>query len=87
MSKFHISKDGIARPCTAKGPCPLGGDEVHFTTKEEAQDYIDSVNEEEYGILAPSQQVDDNIAIRYQNRIDKLEKEREEANVLYEIAR
>ena len=51
MSKFHISKDGIARKCTAKGVCPLGGDEVHFTTKEEAQEFGDRQNTEEHGLL------------------------------------
>lgn len=48
--KFHISEDGIARVCNAKGPCPLGGSELHFDTKEEAQAYADKKAEEEYGI-------------------------------------
>ena len=51
MSKFHISADGIARKCTAKRVCPLGGDDVHFATKKDAQEYSDSKNEKEHSLL------------------------------------
>lgn len=39
--KFHVSADGIARVCTAKGQCPLGGENEHFDTIKEAQAYAD----------------------------------------------
>ena len=43
---YHIKKDGTPDICRAKpGNCPLGGDENHFPTKEEAQDYADKKNE------------------------------------------
>lgn len=45
MSKFHINKHGVPAPCRAKpGNCPLGGDESHFDTQEEAQIHADKVN-------------------------------------------
>lgn len=51
MSKFHISKDGVARQCRANGSCPLGGEDSHFPTKEEAQAYSDKKNAEEFGLI------------------------------------
>lgn len=36
--KFHISDDGMARPCKAtEKPCRFGGDEQHYSTLAEAQ--------------------------------------------------
>lgn len=52
MSRFHINKHGVPAPCRAKpGNCPLGGDDQHFTTKEEAQEYSDSTNEKKHSLL------------------------------------
>lgn len=52
MSRFHINKNGIPALCRARpGNCPLGGDEKHFKTKEEAQAEADNKNEAEFGIL------------------------------------
>lgn len=52
MSKFHINKHGVPAPCKAtKGNCPLGGDDQHFNNAEEAQAFIDSRMENEYGLL------------------------------------
>lgn len=52
MTKFHINKNGIPSPCRAKpGNCPLGGNENHFTTKEEAQTYVDELHKKEFDIL------------------------------------
>lgn len=52
MSKFHINKHGVPAPCKAtKGNCPLGGDDSHFNTKEEAQEHVDKQNEEKYGVI------------------------------------
>lgn len=51
MSKFHINKNGVSAPCRAKkGNCPLGGDEIHFKTKEEAQEYADKLMAQKHGI-------------------------------------
>ena len=45
---YHIKKDGTPDICRAKpGNCPLGGDENHFQTIEEAQIYADKLNEEQ----------------------------------------
>lgn len=53
MSKFHVNKKGVPAPCKAqKGNCPLGGEESHFDTQEEAQAAADKANEQEHGIIA-----------------------------------
>lgn len=50
--KFHINKNGVPAPCKAtKGNCPLGGDESHFDTLEEAQSFIDRQMAEQHGLL------------------------------------
>lgn len=54
MVKFHISKKGVPAPCKAeKGKCPLGGQNIHFNSHAEAQEYIDKDNENEFGVLPP----------------------------------
>jgi hypothetical protein len=53
MRKYHIAKNGKVAKCKAtKIPCPLGGDNEHFSSKEIAQEYIDNQNRKKYGILA-----------------------------------
>ena len=38
MSKFHLSTDGNPRVCRAQeGHCPLGADQPHFASKDEAR--------------------------------------------------
>ena len=50
--KYHIDRNGKPAICRAtKRPCPLGGDEVHFDTMEEAQTYADKQNAKEFGLL------------------------------------
>lgn len=50
--KFHINKHGVPAPCKAKsGNCPLGNEEQHFNSEEEAQSYADEENEREHGLL------------------------------------
>lgn len=49
--KFHISKDGIARICTAKGACPLGGEKEHYPTIELAKEAAEEKMVEEFGIF------------------------------------
>lgn len=52
MSKFHINKHGIPSPCRAqKGNCPYGGEDNHFDTQEEAQEYANKLHAEEFGVL------------------------------------
>lgn len=52
MTKFHINKHGLPAPCKAEsGNCPLGGDDQHFKTQEDAQIYADKVNSDKYSIL------------------------------------
>lgn len=59
MSKFHINKHGVPAPCRAtKGNCPLGGDDTHFDSTEEAQAYIDGQNETEHSILPGVRDID-----------------------------
>lgn len=55
MSKFHINKHGVPSPCRAqKGNCPYGGEDTHFNTIEEAQEYADNENERKYSLLPSS---------------------------------
>ena len=43
--KYHIGKRGKPAQCRArKGNCPLGSDQPHFDTKEEANAYIEHTN-------------------------------------------
>lgn len=43
MSKFHIGKKGEPTVCRAKnGNCPFGGEEQHYSTKQEAQQAIEN---------------------------------------------
>lgn len=52
MSKFHINGQGIPAPCRAKkGNCPFGGEETHFSSKQEAQEHADRMNEKQHSIL------------------------------------
>lgn len=52
MSKYHINKHGAPAVCRAKnGNCPLGGEDSHFSTQEEAQEYVDKINEQEHSLL------------------------------------
>lgn len=52
MAKFHINKHGVPAPCKAKpGNCPLGGDENHFNSMNEAQEHANKVNESSHGLL------------------------------------
>ena len=46
MAKYHVKKDGTPGLCKAQeGNCPLGDSSQHFSSKSEAQDYVDKVNE------------------------------------------
>jgi hypothetical protein len=52
MAKFHINKNGVPSVCRAHTkPCPLGGDEVHFSSKESAQAYLEKENQRKHGLL------------------------------------
>lgn len=51
VKKFHINKHGVPARCHAKeGNCPLTKSE-HYNTYAEAQDAVNKMNEEKYGIL------------------------------------
>lgn len=46
-TKFHISSSGKPVACRAsKNPYPLGAWSPHFTTREEAEAYLEKRNEE-----------------------------------------
>lgn len=86
MSKFHINKHGVPSPCRAKkGNCPLGGDESHFDSLEEAQAYADKINEQQHGLLPGV-----NHRSEAYNRFENLAKEgdfkRIEADMIYHKA-
>lgn len=53
MDKFHIGKNGLPSICKAKqGNCPLGGEENHFNTKQEAYKAVENRLEEKYKTLS-----------------------------------
>lgn len=52
MSRYHINKHGVPAICRAKpGNCPLGSNDEHFGSKEEAQNFADKKNEKTHGLL------------------------------------
>lgn len=52
MSKWHINKKGVPAPCKAQnGKCPLGGENSHFDSEEEAQKAAHKMLEEEFGVI------------------------------------
>lgn len=52
MARYHINKNGVPAICRAKpGNCPLGGDNMHFDSHEEAQEYINKQEEAKHGML------------------------------------
>ena len=70
MSKFHINKHGVPAPCKAKpGNCPLGGDETHFRSEEEAQAFVNNRMENEYGLLGGTPSPE---KMKYEDIIEKI---------------
>lgn len=52
-TRYHINKNGVPAACQAKKQlCPLGGEDKHFSTKEEAQAYADKINESKFGMFS-----------------------------------
>lgn len=52
MARYHINKHGLPAICRAKpGNCPIGDDNRHFSTPEEAQHHADTEAEREHGML------------------------------------
>ena len=50
MSKFHIKRDGIPGVCHATKNCPLGGEDSHYNTVEEAQTAAQEKLEKSHGL-------------------------------------
>lgn len=51
-NRYHIGKNGLPAACQAKKRmCPLGGEEVHFASKEEAEEYAEKTNMKKYGLF------------------------------------
>lgn len=72
MNKYHINKHGVPAVCRARsGNCPLGGDEQHFNSEQEAQEYANKVNEEKYQML-PEVNNEDYIDEKYLPFYDKV---------------
>lgn len=60
MAKYHIDKNGKPAICKAtKQSCPLGGDDVHFDSAEEAQAFADKMNAVQHGMLAYNEHKED----------------------------
>lgn len=55
MAKYHINKNGEVSACRARTrPCPLGGDNEHFDSKNEAMKFVEKKNKEKFGVLPGS---------------------------------
>ena len=50
MSKFHIKRDGTPGACHATKNCPLGGEDSHYSTMEEAQTAAQKKLERQFGV-------------------------------------
>ena len=55
MSKFHIKKDGTPGTCHATKNCPLGGEDSHYSTMEEAQTVAQEKLANTYGLGGSSE--------------------------------
>lgn len=44
-NKWHVNNKGEAGRCSAKNNCPFGGEDKHFTSKQEAQSYYESTQQ------------------------------------------
>ena len=55
MSKFHIKRDGTPGVCHATKNCPLGGEDSHYNTVEEAQTAAQEKLANTYGLGGSSE--------------------------------
>lgn len=50
--RYHINKHGVPAVCKAQpGNCPLGGNDNHFNTKKDANNFIQQQNMKQHGLL------------------------------------
>lgn len=57
MAKYHINKNGEVSACRARTrPCPLGGDNEHFDSKNEAMKFVEKKNKDKFGVLPGSKE-------------------------------
>lgn len=71
---YHIAKNGAPAICTAQpGKCPLGNQDKHFDTVEEAQVYADQLNQKDRAAKLRSNELQQAIKDRKQkqNRLFK----------------
>ena len=72
MSKYHINKHGVPAPCKAiKGNCPLGGDDNHYKTFEEAQQAVDKQNIANHNLL-PEVENSNKLDMKFEQMADEL---------------
>lgn len=75
-TKFHVTDDGV-RPCKATvKACPLGGENIHFTSQQDAQAAYEAKMAEEHGVVA-SQKKATGIDLDAMDRYDRWELARE----------
>lgn len=71
--KYHIDKNGKPALCRATvRNCPLGGEESHFDTVEEAQSYADEVNKDKFGLMSELKSTDFDTNLNRKHVIDKI---------------
>lgn len=57
MAKYHITQSGVPGVCRAHSrPCPLGGPESHFDSKEAAEAHIKKAEMAKFGLLPETQE-------------------------------
>ena len=88
MAKYHINKNGEVSACRARTrPCPLGGDNEHFDSKNEAMKFVEKKNKEKFGVLPGSKEktkvtygYTDNEILKLKNLTNTLNNELETRN-------
>ena len=48
MNKFHVNQGGPLEPCPTPEACNLGGENVHYNSLEEAQNYSLTKNKKNF---------------------------------------
>lgn len=81
MTKYHIDRNGKPAVCKAhKRPCPLGGEDVHFDSLEEAQEFADKQNEQQFGLIGVEEPVNEKSPFGISK--DELQKEGSDLNAV-----
>lgn len=77
-SRYHIRADGSIDTCHARvGKCPFGANTPHFSSIDEAKEYINMVNEEKFGLIQIAK------SARYQTFEDAIDNPKSLTSLVY----